>query len=294
MASQNIYETVTARIIAQLESGVIPWRKEWTTRGVSAFPTNFQTRKPYRGINTLLLLSSAYTDARWLTYKQAQSIGAQVRKGEHGTPIVFWSTFERADTSTGENERIPFARGYTVFNIEQCDGIPIELPFDAGNFEPIPAAQAMADGYFTREHLELKHGGDSAFYHPTLDYIQMPLQGSFASPDAYYSTLFHEMGHSTGHKSRLNRERESGRKFGDENYAKEELTAELTAAFCCAQIGISNELVEANHAAYIQSWLRALQNDKTLIVSAAQRAQRASDLIANINPAAADTESAAA
>ena len=293
--AQNIYETVTERIISQLESGVIPWRKEWKVSGASALPVNFQTKKPYRGINVLLLLSTAYGDSRWLTYKQAQSIGAQVRKGERGTSIVFWSTFERELKESGEAERIPFARGYTVFNVAQCDGIPQALPFDTPEFEPIPAAQSMADGYFSREHLELKHGGGSAFYHPALDYIQMPPRESFSTPDAYYSTLFHEMGHSTGHKSRLNRERETGRKFGDENYAKEELTAELTAAFCCAHTGISNALVESNHAAYIQSWLRALKNDKTLVVSAAQRAQRAADLIANISPAAAaENESAAA
>jgi antirestriction protein ArdC len=292
--ANNVYETVTARIVAQLEAGVIPWRKEWKVTGASGFPANFQTKKPYRGINTLLLLSAVYSDSRWLTYKQAQAIGAQVRKGEHGTQIVFWSTFERDSAESEESTRVPFMRTYTVFNVAQCDGIPVELPFDVPAFEPIPAAQALADGYFTREHLNLKHGGDRAFYHPALDYIQMPEPGMFNSPDAYYSTLFHEMGHSTGHTSRLDRARESGRKFGDENYAKEELTAELTAAFLCAQTGISNELVEANHAAYIQSWLRALQNDKTLIVSAAQRAQRASDRILNVNPAALESEPVAA
>lgn len=274
----NVYEQVTERIIAQLEAGLIPWRKEWKATGHSNIPTNYATSKPYRGINVLLLMCAAFDgDSRFLTYKQAQAIGAQVRKGETGTPIVFWSTFEGKETDKEETKRVPFMRTYTVFHISQCDGIPAELPFDLPTFEPIPAAQSLVDGYLQREHIELKHGGDRAFYSPALDYLQMPARESFCSPDAYYSTLFHECGHSTGHKSRL--ARESDHKFGSELYSKEELCAELTAAYLCAETGISNELVETNHAAYIQSWLRALKNDKTMLISAAQRAQRAADRI---------------
>jgi antirestriction protein ArdC len=274
----NVYEQVTERIIAQLELGNIPWRKEWKISGHSHIPTNYTTKKPYRGINILLLLSTCFDDARYLTYKQAQAIGAQVRKGEKGSPIVFWSTFER-ESADDDARKIPFLRTYTVFHVSQCDGIPVELPFDSPVFEPIPAAQALADSYLSREHLELKHGGDRAFYSPNLDYVQLPARESFASPDAYYSTLFHELGHSTGHKSRL--ARESDHKFGSELYSKEELCAELTAAYLCAETGISNALVETNHAAYIQSWLRALKNDKKLLITAAQRAQRAADRIAD-------------
>jgi antirestriction protein ArdC len=292
----NVYETVTERILTQLEAGIIPWRKEWTVTGHSNFPTNYTTKKPYRGINVWLLLSAVYPDARFLTYKQAQAIGAQVRKGEKGSPVVFWSKFDGTEKgSNGETieKSIPFTRFYTVFNVSQCDGIPAELPLsDAEPFEPIPAAAQLAEGYLQREGIELKHGGDSAFYHRSLDYIQMPAPAAFSNPDAYYSTLFHEAGHSTGAPARLDRVK--GATFGDEAYSKEELCAELCAAYLCAQVGISNAQLETNHAAYIQSWMRALKNDKTLLLSAAQKAQRAADRIANVSPAAAEVETAAA
>jgi antirestriction protein ArdC len=290
---QNVYDQVTDRIIAQLELGNIPWRKEWKVSGHSSIPSNYTTQKPYRGINILLLLSCAFDgDARFLTYKQAQGIGAQVRKGEKGIPIVFWSTFEgKAEAESEDPKRIPFLRTYTVFHVSQCDGIPVELPFDAPIFEPIPAAQAIADGYLTRENLSLRHGGDQAFY-SHIDYIQMPARESFASPDAYYSTLFHEMAHSTGAPHRLAREK--GKAFGDDAYSKEELCAEFAAAYLCAETGISNALVETNHAAYIQSWLKALKNDKKMLIGAAQRAQRAADRIANRTQVERETSADAA
>lgn len=281
----NIYDAVTERIVNQLEQGVIPWRKEWKSTGPSSLPFNKISEKPYRGINVLLLLCSGFNDPRWLTYKQAQGIGAQVRKGEKGTPIVFWSKFvgTKTDSKTGDSEErmIPFARQYTVFNIEQCDGITADLPIDAPIFEPIPAAQGIADDYLKRASIELRHGGDRAFYHPRLDYIQMPIPGSFVTPEAYYSTLFHEAGHSTGHASRLDRDFKGGTTFGDCDYSKEELVAEFTAAFLCGEIGLSNERLELNHAAYIQGWMRALKNDKKMLISAAQKAQRAADLVLN-------------
>lgn len=276
----NVYEQVTDRIISQLEAGIIPWRKEWKATGHSHIPANFTTKKTYRGINVLLLMAAAFDgDCRFLTYKQAQAIGAQVRKGEKGTPIVFWSTFEgKKDDESAEDRRIPFLRTYTVFHVSQCDGIPVELPFDAPPFEPVPAAQLLCDGYLQRENIPLKHGGDRAYY-SHLDYIQMPARESFTSPDAYYSTLFHEMAHSTGAPNRLAREK--GKSFGDELYSKEELCAEFTAAYLCAETGMSNALVETNHAAYIQSWLKALKNDKKMLITAAQRAQHAADRIAD-------------
>jgi antirestriction protein ArdC len=275
----NVYEQVTDRIIAQLEAGLIPWRKEWKSNG-SHIPTNYTTKKPYRGINILLLMAAGFDTCDFLTYKQAQGIGAQVRKGEKGTPIVFWSTFEgKSEDESEDTKRIPFLRTYTVFHVSQCDGIPVKLPFDAPVFEPIPAAESLTSGYLQREHIDLKHGGGRAFYSPSLDYVQMPARESFTSPDAYYSTLFHECGHSTGHKSRL--DRKFGETFGNETYGKEELVAEFTAAYLCAETGISNAMVETNHVAYIQSWLRSLRNDKKMLIPAAQRAQRAADRIAN-------------
>lgn len=278
----NVYDQVTERITAQLEKGVVPWRKEWKTSGFSSLPFNHTTQKPYRGINVLLLLCSGFGDSRWLTYRQAQEIGAQVRKGEKGTHIVFWSKFdvERIDAATGaaEERSVPFLRQYTVFNVEQIDGITAELPFD-NTFEPIPAAQALADSYLTRAGIELRHGGERAYYHPRLDYVAMPNHERFELPEAYYSTLFHELGHSTGHASRLDRKFDAGATFGSCDYSREELVAEFTAAFLCAAVGVSNERVELNHAAYIDGWLKALRDDKKLLVMAAQKAQRAADLV---------------
>jgi antirestriction protein ArdC len=292
----NVYDVVTDRILAQLDKGIIPWRKEWKVTGHSNLPINFQRRKPYRGINVWLLLSSCYPSAEWLTYKQAQAIGAQVRKGEKGTQIIFWSTFEKSTTRDGAavEERIPFARTYTVFNVAQCDGIPAAAPIGEllEVFEPIPAAAELAQGYLTRAGIPLNHGGDRAYYHPSRDAIQMPLESAFDSPDAYYSTLFHECTHSTGHDSRLNRGLAGGAGFGSVDYSKEELVAELGAAYLCADTGISNERLETNQAAYIQGWMKALKNDRTLLVSAAQKAQRAADLITDRAPAQAAEEQA--
>jgi antirestriction protein ArdC len=288
----TVYEQVTERIVAQLESGVIPWRKEWKSTGRgSHLPVNFQTQKPYRGINVLLLMAAGFDDSRFLTYKQAQGIGAQVRKGEKGTPIVFWSMFDGKDADTDDARKIPFMRQYTVFHVSQCDGIPVELPFEESAFEPIPAAESLVNGYLTRENIELRHGGNGAYYHRQLDYIQVPARASFDSPDAYYSTLFHESAHSTGAKHRLDRTK--GAAFGDEAYSREELVAEFSAAYLCAETGISNALVETNHAAYIQSWLRSFKNDKNMLIWAAQRAQRAADCIAD-RQAAPAVESIAA
>lgn len=228
----TIYESVTERILEQLGKGVIPWRKEWKYSGPVGLPYNRLFGKPYRGINVLLLLSAGFTDARWLTYKQAQELGGNVRRGEKGTRIVFWNLFskvEKSDSGELTEEKIPFMREYTVFNWEQVDGLTAELLFTDASFEPIPAAQSLTDEYLTRAGIELRHGGG----------------------------------------------------LGSVDYSKEELVAEFTAAFLCAQAGISNERLEVNHAAYIQSWMKAFKNDPKMLVSAAQKAQRAADFIQN-------------
>ena len=275
----HIYEEITNRIIAQLEQGIIPWRKEWTVTGESGLPANFQTKKPYRGINILTLMATPYASRWWMTYKQAQELGGQVRKGERGQHIVFWKFDKKVDAATGDEEKIAFARMYTVFNLEQVDGITAALPLDDGRtFDPIAEADAVVTAYMSSgNHPTLAHGGDRAFYRPSTDHVQMPPQTAFSHPRAYYSTAFHELTHSTAAPSRL--DRKLGHTFGDCDYSKEELIAELGASFLCADAGIACCELLTNSAAYIQAWLHKLRNDKTLVVSAAQHAQKACDFI---------------
>jgi antirestriction protein ArdC len=274
----TVYEIVTERIIATLETGVIPWRKEWkvsASQDAGRLPYNMATGKPYRGINILTLLCSGYSSNGWVTYKQALELGYQVRKGEKSSPVVFWKFFPKSD------DRPPFARYYSVFNVSQLDGVPDALPFSPEPFDGIASAQAVADAYMvSASHPELRHGGERAYFSPAHDLVRMPPAQSFTSPEGYYSTLFHEFIHSTGIGCRLNRDELKGiQSFGDLEYSKEELTAEFGAAFLCAEAGISNEQILTNSAAYIQGWVSKLKSDKTLLMRAASLAQRASDYI---------------
>lgn len=276
----NAYETITARIIASLEAGVVPWRKEWkASASGTAFPHNHLTGKSYRGINVVSLLCSPYQSSAWLTYKQAEELGAHVRKGEHGSPVVFWKFDREKDAVTGKIEsRAPMMRTYTVFNLEQIEGIQPALPFEAPTFDPIASAQEIADAYLAgASHPTLAHGGDRAFYRPSADHVQMPAPGTFTTPEAYYCTLFHEFGHSTGHDSRLKRKIDNH--FGTVDYSDEELVAEFSAAFLSAEARISSDQLLDNSAAYIAGWLSKLRNDNRIAVTAAQRAQKAADFI---------------
>jgi antirestriction protein ArdC len=296
----HIYEVITDRIISSLESGVIPWRKEWKTtgEGFGAMPVNFATKKPYRGINVLTLLCSGYSSRYWMTYKQAQELGGHVRKGEKASPVVFWKFSKETDKKTGEDKEFAFAKQYSVFNLEQIDGleqvdgVKPTLPFDAPQFDAIAEAAAIADKYLTSaNHPTLGHGGNKAYYSPGADHVQMPIQTAFSTSAAYYSTLFHEFAHSTGNKSRLDRvELVKMAALGDEDYSKEELVAEFTAAFLCAESGCANDAILTNAAAYIQGWMRSLKNDRTLAISAAQKAQHAADYILDRKASAVATE----
>lgn len=281
----NAYETITSRIIASLEAGVVPWRKEWKASAAgTAFPHNKLTGKSYRGINVVSLLCSPYRSSAWLTYKQAQELGAQVRKGEKGSPVVFWK-FDRNKKGEGESVVVddrersaPFMRTYTVFNVEQVDGLQDALPFEVPEFNAIDTAQAIADAYLAgASHPTLEHGGDRACYSPARDHVQMPHAGCFTSPEAYYCTLFHEFAHSTGHDSRLKRKLEGH--FGTADYSDEELVAEFSAAFLSAEAHISSDELLDNSAAYIGGWLSKLRGDSKVAVYAAQRAQKAVDFI---------------
>jgi antirestriction protein ArdC len=277
----SVYETITDRIISSLESGVIPWRKEWKTAHKSnGLPYNLATKRAYRGINVLTLLCSPYASTGWCTYKQAQALGYQVRKGEKSSPVVFWKFPTKAELAK-DSEAKPWARCYSVFNVEQLDGVAVEVPADGPTFDPIADCEAVVDAFMTSaSHPSLSHGGDRAFYRQIADHVQMPVRESFTSPAAYYATLFHEFAHSTGIKTRLNRpEFEGMGAFGDVPYSREELTAEFAAAFLCGETGTANDERLANSVAYIQHWVKVLKNDKSLAVQAAQKAQKAADYI---------------
>ncbi len=284
----SIYQTVTDRIISSLMAGVIPWEKPWKTPRYMGgpLPRNFYTGKPYRGINVLLLWSSEYSSPFWLTFKQAQALKGTVRKGEHGTQIIFYKQLpeyaKKDDEATGEDERVPFVLcHYTVFNMEQCNGLTlpeISQPAIAPEIDEDEVCENIVTGWESRPTLHLDSPTEyRAYYRPSTDSVHMPVRSRFVDAPHYYSRLFHELVHSTGHESRLNRT--FGDRFGDELYSKEELVAEMGAAFLSAIVGIANEHTDRNTTAYIRNWIEKLEEDNRLIVHAAANAQRAVDLI---------------
>lgn len=283
-AKKSTYEQITDRIIAQLESGVAPWHKPWKTlNGIPTAPRNLISQKPYRGINALLTLISPYSSPFWLTYKQAQSIGGHVNAGEKSTPIVFWKFGEdEVEEPSGEMTTKTWAmcRLYHVFNVEQCTipGLKLDsTPVADKSFNPIPECERILAAWSGKP--EVRHSGDRAFYQPIEDFVNMPARESFDSPEFYYSVLFHEMTHSTGHRSRLGREGITEAHFwGDAVYSREELVAEMGAAFLSGHCGIEAKTLN-NSAAYLQSWIRVLKADSRLAITAAAAAQKAADLI---------------
>lgn len=282
----DVYETITNRIVADLEQGVRPWMKPWNAehaagRIVRPLRANGMA---YRGINTIMLWSEAvakgFAAPIWMTYKQAQELGGHVRKGETGSLVVYANTLHRTETDErGEEvERdIPYMKGYTVFNVEQIEGLSEEYTRLAHvQLDPVERIAAV-DAFFTATGADISHGGNRAFYAEGADRIQLPPFETFRDAESYYATLAHEATHWTKHKSRL--DRDLGRKrWGDEGYAAEELVAELGAAFLCADLGITPEVRE-DHAAYIGNWLTVLRGDKRAIFSAAAHAQRAVDFL---------------
>ena len=286
----NLYQVVTDRIIASLKAGVIPWEKPWKASQHTGgpFPRNFSTGRPYRGINIMLLWSSCYSSPFWISFNQARELNGSVRKGEKGTQIVFYKqlrsrTTKDDNSAKDEDRRPPFVLTYhTVFNVEQCDGLTvpqIEKPTTTPNaVEQDEACEAIVTGWTNRPTLHLNSQSEMrAYYAPHADAVHMPARHRFLDAAHYYSTLFHELVHSTGHESRLNRT--FGARFGDELYSKEELVAEMGAAFLCAIAGIANEHTDRNTTAYLQSWIAELEEDNRLIVHAAANAQRAVDSI---------------
>jgi antirestriction protein ArdC len=292
-AKPNVYQIVTDRILASLKSGVIPWEKPWTapTYPGGRFPRNFKTGREYRGINVFLLWSSPYSSPFWLTFKQAQDLNGNVRKGEKGTQIVFYKQLatraakyqKPTDAADSEKaERAPFVLTYhTVFNVEQCENLQIstlEPATPRTEVETYQACEAIVTAWETRPILHLTSETEHrAYYRPGTDAVHMPARSRFVDAPHYYSTLFHELVHSTGHETRL--ARTFGERFGDDLYSKEELVAETGSAFLCAIAGIGNDRTYRNTTAYIQNWISRLEQDNRLIVTAAAAAQKAVDLI---------------
>lgn len=270
--SEKIYEMITNRMIQLLEQGVVPWRRPWRVGAA----VNWKTQKPYRGINTLLLEPGEYA-----TFKQVSEAGGSVKKGEKGNIVVFWTWLEKEDEKTGEKGKIPFLRYYTVFEIsKQCEGLQSKRNEQTFEHDPIEEAERICREY--QDAPPVRFGSGRAFYRPSDDIVSVPPLCDYAKPEEYYSTLFHEHVHSTGHSKRLNRPGITEiAAFGDESYSKEELVAEIGAAMLCGVSGIDNSTLD-NSAAYVGSWLRKLKDDKRLIVQAAGQAQKAADYILGV------------
>ena len=278
-ARPDIHARITRQIIAQLEAGVRPWTQPWSA-GASVSRPLRHDGTPYSGVNILLLWAKAaergYTRPTWMTFRQALALGAHVRKGERGATVVYADRLVRAEAEEADEETAPgvsFLKAYTVFNVEQIEGLPEAF---APSPEPIvnpDVRLARVEAFFAACGADLRHGGGRAYYAPGPDHVVMPMFETFRSADDYYATLAHEMTHWTRHPTRL--DRDLGRqRHGDPGYAREELVAELGAAFLCADLGLTLE-PRQDHAAYIAAWLRVLKDDTRFIVSAAAQAQRA-------------------
>lgn len=273
----NVYEMVTNRIIAELEKGVIPWEKPWN--GIRSGAFNRISRKPYSLINQMLLKHNG----EYASFKQWQQLGGHVRKGEKSEIVVFWKIFEKEELNdNGEKEikKIPLLRYCNIFHISQVDGVePLEAPFN--EIKPIESADKIINDYVVREHIDFQEkASNEVFYSPSTDKVVVPLKEQYQNTNEYYSTTFHELTHSTGHKTRLNRlENGAVAAFGSETYSKEELVAEIGSANLMNITGIETPQTFKNSAAYIQNWLRILKNDNKFIVSAASKAEKAVNFI---------------
>ena len=292
--TQDVYAKITDRILTALKEGVVPWHKPWDAE--NGRPRNLISGKPYRGVN-LWLLSHQEGGPFWLTYRQASQIGGHVKKGATGSTVIFWKFMARkggkkngepdGEEQDGRGEQYAMARAYTVFNASQCE-LPEEWAARARVVIPeMDAAQKIASCEKIVSEMPgrpaITHGGCAAFYQQRLDRVTMPEAGSFASPELYYSTLFHELTHATGHAGRLNRSTlVDAVRFGDTNYSKEELVAEMGAAYLCGMAGVENRTTN-DSASYIQGWLNKLSDDPKLLVQAASQAQRAADHILGVD-----------
>lgn len=277
--ARNLNAEITARIIEQLKAGTVPWRQPWSGSASGAMPRNAVSNRAYSGVNVLLLWSRAqersYSEPKWLTFKQAIEAGGSVRKGEKGTIVIFVSTFERESKETGKLENIPFLKAFTVFNVCQCDGLPVDLSPTIEAINP-DRREALADDFIASTGADMRYGEGRAYYRPSGDYINLPLFETFCSSGAYYGAAFHELTHWAGAESRLHRGDKLNRRFGDSAYSAEELVAELGSAFLCAEFGFDNE---GQDAAYIAHWIQFLTDHETAIVAAASAASKATEYL---------------
>lgn len=293
----NIYDEITTKIIAELEAGRLPWVQPWGSNTVSAplaMPRNAATDRGYSGINVLILwgavVQHGFATQGWLTFRQALGLGGNVRKGEHGTTVVYADRFipdderRRAQNNGDDPAAIPFLKRFTVFNVAQCEGLPDGLsapppPIPEGLIVPEVEALIRASG------ADLRLGGDKAFYAPGPDFIQIPRPEAYFEPINWHRTALHELGHWSGHPGRLARDLSGG--FGSKAYSREELVAEMTSAFCCASLGIAPTV---RHADYIGAWLDVLREDNRAIVRAASAASKAADYLLAFAPSATARE----
>ena len=282
----NLYDDITDKIIAELEEGRLPWVQPWGTAAAKAplaMTRNAATARQYSGINVLILwgavIQQGYPTQHWLTFRQALSLGGNVRKGEHGTTVVYADRFtpedeKRRARETGEEAgSIPFLKRFTVFNAAQCEGLPEDIAVEApppppGMIEPQVEALITATG------IDFRIGGNRAYYVPAQDYVQVPPPQAYFEPINWHRTALHEIGHATGHETRLGRDFSGS--FGTKKYAFEEMIAEISSAFCCASLGI---VPTVRHADYVGSWLEVMREDSRAIVRAASQASKAADWI---------------
>ncbi|OJW21252.1 MAG: antirepressor [Rhodospirillales bacterium 69-11] len=287
----NLYDEITNKIITELAAGRVPWVQPWGTPAAKAplaLPNNASTGRRYSGINVLILwgavIEHGFPTQSWLTFRQALSLGGNVRKGEHGTTVVYADRFipdderKRSQETGEEAQAIPFLKRFTVFNLAQCEGLPEDLavvapPPEPGLIEPTVEALIKAIA------IDFRIGGNRAFYAPDADYVQVPPPQAYFEAINWHRTALHELGHASGHVSRLNRDLSGS--FGSKKYAFEELIAEMNAAFCCASLGI---IPTVRHADYIGSWLEVLREDNRAIVRAASQASKAANYLLDFLP----------
>lgn len=269
----NVYKVISDRILNSLKQGIVPWHKPWTVSS----PKNLISKKEYQGINSIILSIPTFTSSYWVTFNQCKTLGGNVKKGEKGFPCLFFRSYDK-ENEFGKTDHFVVAKYYTIFNITQCEGIDDKIPNeDLTVHQPISECEKLFSSYTDRP--VINHGGNKACYFPSLDKIDMPIKESFENSQAYYATLFHEMIHSTGHKSRLNRKGITNTvSFGSNEYSFEELIAEIGSAFLCSKAGIDN-IVFDNSASYIAGWIKILDSDSKCIVQAASAAQKATNYI---------------